>query len=184
MLGSLRRALEGHFGGLVASRGAQNDAAQPQCFRVRLDRERAVEGEQRAIGIAHAMRRVAELVPGHAEIGIALERLFEGAERFAVALQLDQRGAAQRERQAGGTEVAEGCFGEAERLVGAAGAAQQLEAFGPARFQVGLGGEHGAVRALCVAHAALLRQPARARDDALVRDVGEEIERRGGAHGR
>src|SRR5439155_165922 len=93
VLRRLRRALERHLRRLVAAALAENSAPQPQGLRVRLQSERAVERQQRATGVADAIRGVPELVPGEGKVGIALQRLLQRGERFAIASQLDQRGA-------------------------------------------------------------------------------------------
>ena len=74
-------------------------------------------------------------------------------------------------------------LGEAQRVFGTARTAQQLEAFRPAHLEVRLRGEDDAIRPLRVTTPALLRQPARADDGPLARDVGEEIERSSRTHG-
>ena len=113
---------------------------------------------------------------------IVLNGLLERAERVAKAAQLDQRGALEREAECRIAEMGPRAFGERQCIGRAVVGAQQLEALGPDRFDVGMLLEQLAIRVLGVAHAALARQPARAGHHALRWRVGEQIVRRRRPH--
>ena len=100
LLGVLRRlgrAFVGDLGGLIATGVPQDAPPQSERLGVRLEPEGTIEGEERAIPIAEAERRVPELVPDQGEIGVGVDRLLEGAERLAVPLELDERGSLERQ---------------------------------------------------------------------------------------
>src|SRR5256886_17690137 len=141
MLCRLGRALVGHLRRLVASGVAQDAAAQPQRLRVRLERKGPVEGQQRAVAVAQAERRVPELMPGERQVRIRLDRLLEGGERLAVAFQLDQRRTLKRERERRVPELRACSLGEVECLLAPSVAAEQLEALGPAWLEIGVRGQ-------------------------------------------
>ena len=121
-------------------------------------------------------------MPGEGKVGIALQRLLQRGERFAIASQLDQRGALEGEWEGGEPEVAERALGEAQRVLGAVMKPQQLEAFCPARLEIGMRGEHAAVRLLRVGDPPLAREPAGAGDGALARRVRKQVVRRRRPH--
>ena len=183
MLRRLRRPFERHLRGLVASGLSQDPTAQLQRLGMRLQREGAVQREQGAVGIAKSIAGVAELVPGERQVGIALQCLLQRAQRFAVALELDQGRTLEREREGRGAEVPQRRFRQAQRVDGSLVGAQQLEALGPARLQIGMRREDSAVGLLGVGDPALAGQPARARDGPLAWRVGKQVVRRRRPHG-
>src|SRR5947207_13574907 len=127
MLCRLGRALVGHLRRLVAPRVAQDAPPQPQRLRMGLEREGTVERQQRPVAVAQPERGVPQLVPGERQVRVGLDRLLEGAERFAIALQLDQRRTLQRERERRVPELRACPLGEVERLLAPPVAAEQLD---------------------------------------------------------
>jgi hypothetical protein len=95
VLRRLRRAFEGDFGCLIAAGFAEDLAAQLQRVGMRLERERAVEREQRPIAIAQLVRGVAQLMPHEPKVGIGFHGPFQLGERLGIATELGERGAAQ-----------------------------------------------------------------------------------------
>src|SRR5207248_5360733 len=103
-------------------------AAQAQGLRMGFEAEGAVERQQRAVAIAQAKRRVPQLVPDQREVGVRLHRLLERRQRLAVALQLDQRRALERQGERGVSELGPGALGQPQRILASSLTAQQLEA--------------------------------------------------------
>ena len=149
VLGRLERALERDQRRFELSRVAQDPAAQHERVGVRLQRERAVEREQRAGVLTHAMGRVGQLVPGEREVAVPLERALERAHRLARAAQLGERRALERERHRRlGAEVRRRGFGRGQGLGVARVAPQQLEQLHPAGGQIGIALQRGAILTL------------------------------------
>src|SRR5439155_21777304 len=120
---------------------------------------------------------------GERQVRVELDRLLEGAERFAIALQLDQRRTLQRERERRVPELRACPLGEVERLLAPPVAAEQLEALGPAWLEIGVRGQHVAIGLFRVTDPSLPRQVASAGHHPLPRRVRKQLVRRGRPHG-
>src|SRR2546427_8022460 len=103
---------------------------------------------------------------------------------LAVAVELDQRRAFERERELRVAELRKRPLGEVQRVLAAPLAPQQLEALGPARLEIGMDGQDFAVGLLRVGDPSLPGEVACAGHRSLAWRVREQLVRRGGAHGR
>src|SRR5439155_21255963 len=145
-------------------------------------RKRAVERQQRPVAVAQAERGVPELVPREREVRIGLDRLLEGAERLAVALQLDQGRTLERERERRVSKLRACPLGEEERLLAPSVAAEQLEALGPAWLEIGVRGQHVAIGLLRIGDPSLPDEIAGSSHRPLARRIREQLVRRGRPH--
>ena len=116
MLRGLSRALVRDFGRLIAARVPQDASAQPQRLGVGLEPEGTVQREQRAVPIAQSKRGVAQLVPDQCEVGIHVDRVLEGGQRFRVALELDERGTRERQREGRVSELGSRALCQTKRV--------------------------------------------------------------------
>ena len=138
MLGGLGRALERHFGRLVAARVTEHLPPELERIGMRLEGECAIEREQRPVLIAQFVGDVAELVPDERQVRVDFDRPLQLGQRVLVATQLGKRGTAKGEGEAGLAEGRSGAIGKLQRFLFASTGAQQLEVFGPACFEFGL----------------------------------------------
>ena len=180
----LRGPLERHFRGRVAARFPQDAAPELEGVGVGLEREGAVQREQRAALVVHPVGRDAQLVPHESQIGVALDGLLERGERFRELLQLHQRRAHERERKGGIGERRLRGPGDLQRLRGAPLPAQQLEVLSPTGFEIGVLFHELAIGGLRVLEAPFAREPPRARHRPFAGRIGEQVERGRRAHGR
>src|SRR5207247_10543326 len=101
----------------VAPRVAEDAAAQAQRLGVWLERERAVQGEEGAIAVPELPGGDPERVPHERQVRIGIGRAPQRRQRLGDPLQLNERRAYQREREAGRAELGEGAGGELQRIV-------------------------------------------------------------------
>jgi hypothetical protein len=83
---------------------------------VRLEREGAVERQQRPVAVAQAVRRQPQLVPRQRQVGVVLESLLERPECLGIAAQVDEGRPAQRLRERPGAEPLRRCLGQSQRV--------------------------------------------------------------------
>ena len=185
LLGKLRRldrAGEGHFRREVPAGAPENLAAQVQGAAVRLEREGAVQRQQRPVVFAQPVGGVAGLVPDHGKVGVSGGRLFEGHEPFAVASQLDEGGAFQRQRKRGLAELVGRLGREGQRLLEAALTAQQLEVLAPGQGKVGLAIDELEVRLFRLIERCVAKEVPRPGQGTLTGLGDEHAELGGGEH--
>ena len=183
MLGGLGRAFEGDLRRLVAPGVAEHLTTELERIGMRLQGEGAIERQQRPILIAEFIRDIAQLVPDERQVRVDLDRPLQLGQRVLVAAQLGERRAAQGEGEAGLAKGRSRAVGKLQRLFGSSTGTQQLEVFGPARFQLGFGREQFVVRGLRIPHPPLAREPTRPRQRALAACIGKQIVGRGRSHG-
>ena len=100
---------------------------------MRLQRERAVESQQGAVGVA-------ELVPHQREVGVGLDGAFQHRQRVREPRELDQGRTLERQGKRPAAELHLGAFGESQGVLGPARGAQQFEVLRPAGLQVRMSG--------------------------------------------